>query len=298
MSPSVPCPGSAPHSVTGGRGQRGHQIVPRATPLPGRMSHAWGRLRNGAPTSGALVLCLPAPQPHKTSPRRNCGKNCVHCGDVTFPRSHIWAGHPCSYHCQPQKGGWGGEGVWKCKNQHCFGENSFFQRCGAVKEAQPAGNSSPGESSCPSLSLLLLQGGLGTKNLLGTASCSLPSCAAGTGAQLAPGCILGFPPPPQPHSTGDTDRGLCHCWSWHWSSHQGVGKVALQWDWAAPDVGVQLPPCSASHCALGCALSSPNPAAGTDPAWPTAPRQGRAVELRHGRCPGEEGLRRREGRWP
>lgn len=89
----------------------------------------------------------------------------------------------------------GGGGVWKCKNQHCFGENSFFQRCGAVKEAQPAGNSSPGESSCPSLSLLLLQGGLGTKNLLGTASCSLPSCAAGTGAQLAPGCILGFPPP-------------------------------------------------------------------------------------------------------
>lgn len=62
-------------------------------------------------------------------------------------------------------------------------------------------------------------------------------------------------PPLQPHSIGDTDTGPCHCW--HWSSHQGAGKVALQWEWAAPSVGVQLPPCSVSHCALGCALSSP-----------------------------------------
>lgn len=49
--------------------------------------------------SACLLPSLPKPLPG------DAGKNRVHYGDVTFPRSHIWAGHPCFYHCQPQKGG-------------------------------------------------------------------------------------------------------------------------------------------------------------------------------------------------
>lgn len=107
--PSVSLPWQCLHTwYLEGGGQRGHQTGPGATPLPGVtgwVSHAWGRLRNGPSTSGVLVLCLPAPQPHKTSPRGCCGKTRVHYGDVTFSRSHIWAGHPCSYHCHPKKSG-------------------------------------------------------------------------------------------------------------------------------------------------------------------------------------------------
>lgn len=162
-----------------------------------------------------------------------------------------------------------------------------------MKETQPTGNSSPGESSCPSLSLLFLQGGLGTKNLLGTASRSLPGCAAETGAQLAPGYILGSSPLAPPAAS--KHRGHRH------RSLPLLEQPPRGWEGGIPE-GVMW----VSSCLPAARPTAPfdvlchlqNTAAGTDPAWPTAPRQGKAVELRHGRCPGEEGLRRRERRWP
>lgn len=159
-----------------------------------------------------------------------------------------------------------------------------------MKEAQPAGNSSPGESSCPSLGLLFLQGDLGTKTLLGTASCSLPSCTAGTGAPLAPGCTFGVLPcsPTAPETrtrvpvtagagTGAATKGLGR---WHSS---GSGQLLMWVSSCLPAAHPTVP--------LDVLCHLQNTASGTAPAWPTAPWQGKAVELRHGRCPGEEGLR-------
>lgn len=253
LGPLHPPASAVPHtSYLEGGGQCGHQLSPRPTPLargdrvgvphPEQAEewplHVW--------SARSLPACSPA---HKTSPRGCCGKNHVHYGDVTFPRSHIWAGHPCSYHCQPQKGE-------KCKKQHRFVGKQFLlalqcREGGSARwEQQPRGKLLPFTGSP------VPAGRFGDQNPPGNCIMQPPQLLCWNWSSTC-SWLHFWGPPLQPHSTRDTDTGPCHCWSWHWSSHQGVGKVALQWEWAAPDVGVQLPPCSASHCALGCALSSP-----------------------------------------
>lgn len=133
----------------------------------------------------------------------------------------------------------GGEGQGMQKAASFWWENSLFQGCGAVKEAQPAGKRSPGESTCPSLGVPSLGGGLGT--VPPTGNCVM-QCSGRAEAQPALGSLLAAPLGSllRPHSSGAHEPSwLCHCWSWHWSS-RGVGEggtVTAQWERAAPGVG-------------------------------------------------------------
>lgn len=192
----------------------------------------------------------------------------------------------------PKKGEGGVGGMWKCKNQHCSVRKEFLPalRCregGSARwEQQPRGKLvSFTESPVPA-------GRFGDQKPPGNCVMQPPQLSCCNGSSACSWLHFGVPPPAasqhrghrQVPGPGAATKGLGR---WH---SRGSGQLLI---WVSSCL-----PAARPTAPLDVLCHLQNTAAGTDPAWPTAPRQGEAVELRHGRCPGEEGLRRRERRWP